>query len=363
MKIGIDISQVVYKGTGVGRFVEGLIGAICKHNANHEWIFFFSSLRQNLKKDMQNSIKTREFQLLKLPLPLKLLSTVWNDLHIGPITSLLGKLDWFITSDWVEPPATCKKATVVHDLTVFKHPETVDSHILKTQRKRLHWISKESSLIFTDSDTTKQDVKTYLPQIQAPVIRIYPGVEIPSVDINLVKSIRQKLNLKKDFILTVGKLEPRKNIPRLVEAFRKTNLPETELVIVGGYGWGQHVQPQKRVKVLGYVDDMTLHALYRICLFFVYPSIWEGFGYPVVEAMKHGAPITTSNTSSLKEIAEGAGLLFNPQDVNDISHCLRLLATNKKLRNEMKRKSLKRAETFSWKTYYGEMINELEIRN
>lgn len=360
MKIGIDISQVVYKGTGVGRFLEGLIGTICKYDINHEWVFFFSSFRRKLERNIRENIKTREFKLFQLPLPLAFLSALWNDLHIVPVNRVLGRLDWFITSDWIEPPITCKKATVIHDLTIFKYPETVDPRILKTQRKRLQWVSKESSLIFTDSDATKHDVKTYFPQVLAPIIRIYPGVEVPSVDINLIKTIRQKLNLKKDFILAVGKLEPRKNIPRLIEAFRKTNLPNTELVIVGGYGWGQRIRPQKKVKILGYVDDMTLHALYRMCLFFVYPSIWEGFGFPVVEAMKHGAPIATSNTSSLKEIVEGAGLLFNPQDVNDISHCIRLLATNKKLRNELKRKSLKRAEAFSWKTYYSGMIKNLE---
>ncbi|OGK18004.1 hypothetical protein A3G67_04520 [Candidatus Roizmanbacteria bacterium RIFCSPLOWO2_12_FULL_40_12] len=360
MRIGLDISQVVYEGTGVGRFIEGLVNVICTQKTKHEWVFFFSGFRRKLGKEIRNKISSSGFKLAQLPFPPTLLSYLWNDLHIFPVTRLTGKLDWFISSDWTEPPASCRKATVIHDLSVFKYPETVDTKILKTQKKRLEWVSQESSVIFADSDATLKDAREYLPNTNSQIHRVYPGVTVQKVSPQQIKQMKQKLDLKKNFILTVGKLEPRKNIQRLIEAFEKLNLQNVELVIAGGYGWGKQVQPVKNTRILGFVDEPTLHALYQSCLFFTFPSIWEGFGYPVVEAMQHGTPVATSNTSSLKEIAQDAGLLFDPLNVGDISHCLRLLTTNQKLRAELKRKGLKRGGEFSWNSYYKEMISILE---
>lgn len=358
MKIGIDISQAVYKGTGVGRFVEGLIKAICTYDESNEWIFFFSSLRLNLKKELEQLIQQKGFKLLKFRFPNSLLSSLWNDLHVLNIDSFTGNLDLFITSDWVEPPSKSKKATVIHDLSVFRFPETVDKKILETQKKRLRWVEKESSIIFTDSESTRKDVLKFFPNIKSSVFTIYPGVDVNSSKKSV--DIFNRLKIKKDFMLTVGKLEPRKNLKRLLEAFEKAKTSNIDLVIVGEYGWGEKITPNKNVKVLGYVDEETLSSLYKSCLFFIYPSLWEGFGYPVVEAMKHRAAVATSDTSSLKEIAEGYGLLFNPTDVDDIVQTIKLLSTNKKLRDELKRKSLKRATDFTWKKYYSEMINVLK---
>ena len=358
MRIGIDISQIVYKGTGVGRFTEGLVEAICTNNREHEWVFFFSGLRKRLNKDIEKKILKKGFTLVKRKVPPSFLSLMWNTLHTFPIESMTGKLDWFITSDWTEPPANCKKATVIHDLTVFRYPETVDSKILKTQKKRLRWISKESSLVFADSETTKKDIRRYLPELKAPVQTVYPGVEVKRSTLTR-DQLKKKFGIKNDFILSVGKLEPRKNLVNLLQAFEKVNLSRTELLIVGQQGWGAKLEPQKNVKMLGYVSDDELAGLYRECLFFIYPSLWEGFGYPVVEAMKYGAAVATSKTSSLGEIAEGVGLTFDPTDVNDIVQCLRLLSTNKKTRDELKRKSLKRGQDFSWKTYYSAMEKAL----
>ncbi len=358
MRIGIDISQIVYKGTGVGRFTEGLVEAICTNNKEHEWVFFFSGLRKKLNKDIEKKILEIGFTLVKRKVPPTFLSLMWNTLHTFPIESMTGKLDWFITSDWTEPPANCKKATVIHDLTVFRYPETVDSKILKTQKRRLKWVSKESSLVFADSETTKKDIRTYLPELKAPVQTIYPGVEVVRSTISN-EQLEKKFGINNNFILSVGKLEPRKNLKSLLQAFEKAHLPKTELLIAGQHGWGAKIRPQKNVRMLGYVSDEELAGLYKKCLFFVYPSLWEGFGYPVVEAMKYSAAVATSKTSSLGEIAEGFGLTFDPTNIDDIAQCLRLLSSNKKTRDELKRKSLKRAQDFSWKSYYSAMEKAL----
>ncbi len=351
MRIGIDISQIVYKGTGVSRFTEGLVKAICEYDKRNEWVFFFSSFRQSLDVSIEKLINSRGWKVTKMKLPPTGLSITWNDLHILRIETIIGKLDWFISSDWTEPPATCKKATIVHDLVYLRYPETVDPLILKTQIKRMAWVRKESALVLADSLATKDDLIELLNLKDKKIVVNYPGIEI--------KRANKKIEIKKPFILTVGKIEPRKNINRLIEAFEGLNLKNVELLIVGPEGWDQNIKVGKNVRFLGYVSDDELHALYSSCLFFVYPSIWEGFGYPILEAMSFGTPVATSNTSSLKEIGKNTALLFDPMKVNEIKNALHKLASDKKLREELSHKGRERAKEFTWKRYYDVMIKAL----
>lgn len=351
MRIGIDISQIVYKGTGVSRFTEGLVKAICEYDKKNEWVFFFSSLRQSLDSSIEKLINSKGWKIVKMKLPPAGLSIIWNDLHVLRIETITGKLDWFISSDWTEPPAKCKKATIVHDLVYLRYPETVDRLILKTQIKRMNWVSKESALILADSQATKDDLIELLNLDTKKIVVNYPGIEL--------KKVSKKIGNKKSFILTVGKIEPRKNINKLIEAFEEAKLKDIELLIIGPAGWDQNIKTNKNVLFLGYVSDDELYALYSSCLFFIYPSIWEGFGYPVLEAMSFGAPVATSNTSSLKEIGENAALFFNPTKVSEIKKALIKLTTDRKLREELSLKGRKRAEGFTWKKYYDVMIKAL----
>ena len=325
MKIGIDISQIVHKGTGVARFTNGLTNAILDFDKKNEWVFFFSSLRRNLEPHLEKKIISKGHRLIKWKLPPTLLSFLFNDLHfffkylISNIT-YLRSLDWFITSDWTEPALTFKKATIVHDLVYLRYPETVDQKILSTQKKRLDWVKKESNLIFADSQATKNDLTNFLKIDTKKISVIYPGVEVEKPTKEQINSTLKKYKLKKPFILTVGKLEPRKNLKRLIEAFSLLGDKKSELVVVGPKGWqNEDVQSINRLynssldsnlKFLGMVNDEELYSLYLSCIFFAYPSIWEGFGYPPIEAMKLGTPVATSNSSSLKEIAENSALLF-----------------------------------------------------
>lgn len=351
MKVGIDISQVVYEGTGVARFTKGLCEAILQYNTSHDWTFFFSSFRQNIPNDLKKKINKRGYKLITSKLPPTILSFIWNTLHILPIEHFTGPLDWFITSDWTEPPAQAKKATIAHDLVYLHYPETLHKTILETQTKRFQWIKKESCIIFADSKSTQNDLIKLCNIDKNKVRVIYPGVEVKNE--NTQKE-------KKSFILTVGKIEPRKNLKRLIEAFQSLNDKNIELWIAGPPGWSDINVKSKNIKFLGYVSDRELSELYRTCLFFVYPSLWEGFGYPVIEAMAHGAPVATSNVSSLKEIAEGSALLFDPNKTESIRAALKTLIENNNLRQELSAKGLKKSKLFTWKNYYNEMIKALQ---
>ncbi|MEK7071286.1 MAG: glycosyltransferase family 1 protein [Patescibacteria group bacterium] len=359
MKIGIDISQSAYRGSGVGHFTEGLIKAICQYDKQNEWIFFFSSLRTKINPVLKNLITDRNFRLVEKRFPPRLLSFLWNRLHVLPIELFCGKLDWFISSDWTEPPSQAQKTTIVHDLAFLRYPSTVAPIILNTQKHRLNRVGRESKVIFVDSEATGSDLITKLGIDKNRVCVNYPGVNIP---LSTVKpnEVKTKYKIEKPYILTVGKIEPRKNIRRLIDAFHELNNESYELVIAGMHGWGNKIDTSKNVRPLGYVSDADLGALYRGAEFFIYPSIWEGFGYPVVEAMSCGVAVATSNTSSLAEIGGDSVLQFNPFEVNEIKHALNELIQNKDLRKSLAEKGLNRSKKFTWKNYYDTMIKKLQ---
>lgn len=362
MRIGIDISQISHEGTGVARFTDGLVTAILDYDKTHQWSFFFSSLRKNLNADLEKRIIDKGHAIIKQRIPPTLLSFINNAIHHQALSSIVyrlsSSLDWFITSDWTEPPMDCKKATIIHDLAYLRFPETVDKTIKKNQKERVQWIKKESSVIIADSQSTKEDVHNLLDIDTKKITTIYPGVTIQKPDQQQIRKTIRKYNLKKPFLLTVGKIEPRKNLERLVDAFQNMNDETIDLVIVGPKGWYEP-QISSSIKYLGYVEDQDLYSLYASCLFFVYPSLWEGFGYPIVEAMKLGVPVVTSNTSSPKEIAREAALLFDPLNTNDILHCLNTMKQNRKIREVLGQKGEKRSELFTWKNYYNTMVRVL----
>lgn len=222
MKIGIDISQIIYEGTGVARFVNGLTHYILASDKANTWTFFFSSLRQSISPDLKKEIRMKGHRLVEIKLPPRALSFLWNKVHRLKVEKMIGPQDCFISSDWTEPPSQIPKATVIHDLAFLKYPKTIHPLILQTQRDRMKWVVKESSLIFADSLSTKNDIINLL-KIEADKITVdYPGVDIERPKENGIKKTLSKYKLSKKFILSVGKIEPRKNIQGLIAAY--TNL-------------------------------------------------------------------------------------------------------------------------------------------
>lgn len=359
MKLGIDISQVAYMGTGVARFTAGLIKSICQYDTDNEWHFFFYSFRKSLPPEIKKLIDESRFEYHEQKLPPTLASFLRNDALTHKINIRLpGKFDWFITSDWTEPSAPCKKATVIHDLAFKRYPETVAGSIRATQEKRLTWVARESTIIFADSESTKSDIVKYLHIPEERLVVNYPGVELnKTFDAVLPPPLQ-----KKQYILTLGKREPRKNLERLIEAYNRIHPDGLDLAIVGDRGWGDDPASNtdsKNIHFLGYISDEKLGLLYSSSLFFIYPSIWEGFGYPVIEAMSCGAPVATSKTSSLGEIAKDTAVLFDPENVDSIAHAMKQLIGDEKLRDQLSEKGRKHASKFTWKRYYEKMMEAL----
>jgi hypothetical protein len=178
MKIGIDISQIAYEGTGVGDYLTKLVENLVKNDQGNEYVLFFSGLRkqiQNSKLKIQNynaKIKIKTFRI-----PPTILDLVWNRLHILPIETLIGDVDVFISSDWTQPPVKkAKNVTILFDLVVYKCPNETAKKIVDVQKRRLNWVKKECDSIICISEVTKKDAMEILGIPEYKLKIVYPGI-------------------------------------------------------------------------------------------------------------------------------------------------------------------------------------------
>ncbi len=357
MKIAFDISQIVY-GTGASRYIRQLVEHLVKIDNKNQYILFGASLRQTSKfkkfeKDLEKYPNV-QFKIVKLP-P-SLLEILWNRLHIFPIEIFIGEVDIFHSSDWLEPPVkspSTKKVTIIHDMIVYLFPSALPKKIVTNQKNKLKWVKKESDLIFTNSETSRQDVIKFLG-ISPEKVKVISCAAAPCFSPQseeVINKVLEKYNIKKPYILSVGTQEPRKNISLLLEVFEKIfqDRPKASLVLTGKYGWGKQINTGAKVISTGFVSEVELAALYSGSHVFVYPSLYEGFGLPILEAMACGVPVVTSNNSSMQEIAKDAAILVDPRNKVQLEKALKfVLDLNLDNYQKMVRASLDRARKYSW---------------
>lgn len=189
MRIGIDVSQIAYEGTGVSQFIVNIVDHLVRIDKNNQYILFFSSLRKqflisnfkflnkSLPRRQAGQIQNSNFKIKTFKFPPFLLDLLWNKLHIVPIEWLIGDVDFFITSDWTEPPTRrAKKATILYDLSIYKYPKETDKKIVDTQKRKLKWVKKESDIIFCISEATKKDAMEILGIEEERLKVIYPAL-------------------------------------------------------------------------------------------------------------------------------------------------------------------------------------------
>ena len=177
MKIGIDVSQVAYKKTGVSNYLLNLVRTLIDIDKKNEYLLFLSAFRSKLPTEILEMSKRENVKVKLFKFPPSFLDLVWNRMHILPIESLIGEVDYFITSDWTEPPATkAKKATILYDLVAYKYPNETDKKITQVQRRKLRWVKKESDIVFCISKSAKDDAKEILGLEENRLKVIYPGI-------------------------------------------------------------------------------------------------------------------------------------------------------------------------------------------
>ena len=246
-----------------------------------------------------------------------------------------------------------RAAVTVHDLGYRVFP---DAHPAR-QRRYLDWSTgysaRRASVIFADSQATARDLTHYYGTPEAKVRVIYPGVDIPAV--GDMAAARAHYHLSERYFLFLGTLQPRKNIARLVAAYARWKAAHPDdpagLVLAGAQGWlydPAWVEGVEGVTLTGYVDDADRGALYAGALALVFPSLYEGFGFPAVEAMGCGTPVLASNTSSLPELVGDAGLLVDPLDEAAIADGMARLADDEALHARLAAEGPIQAARFTW---------------
>lgn len=363
MIIGIDVSSTAY-GTGVSNYTINLVRHLLKNDRNNSYKLFFSSLRRPLPESIAQLSRYQNVKIYHHRYPPTLLSFLWNRLHILPIEFFIGKCDLFHTSDWTQAPTIwAKSLTTVHDLTPFLHPEWLHPKIVDTHHRKMYWAAKECRFLICVSQNTRKDLLRLFPQIdpsRCPLIyeaaedKYSQFLKLKPELINKKKGSIEKLYGLKKYILAQGTREPRKNLPRLIEAFnlylQKYPHSKIELAIAGKYGWGQDILHHKNphIKILGYIPEKDMVSLHAAALFLAYPSLYEGFGLPVIKSMKVGVPVITSNTSSMPEITGKSAILVNPESVQDLYKAITKLSNSSQLRQKMAKEALVQSAQFSW---------------
>ena len=287
---------------------------------------------------------------------------LWKQLWM-PIEQVRSQIDLFYVPSYSTPVFNPRKSVVtIHDMIYTRHPEWTD----RLERWRFATIVKHSarfaSRIIAVSETTRRDILELTGISPVKVVVIYPGLDtqfhqVPETDLT---RIARRLDISDPFVLYVGSLHHRRNIGRLIQAFaavkEKLRLPH-KLVLSGLNQfqfseleqWIADTQLVNEVLYFGYVTDEELVALYNLAEIFVFPSLYEGFGLPVLEAMACGTPVVTSNVSSLPEVAGDAAILVDPTSTAELATAIERLLTDLPLRHEMIARGLERCQKFSWR--------------
>ncbi len=264
-------------------------------------------------------------------------------------------------------------AISIMDLSYIHFPQLFAKKDLYQLTKWTAYSVANAKKIFTISEASKNDIINHYKVEAERIVVTYPGIKAKSNPMDktpTLEELKQRYGIEGKFILFVGTIQPRKNIARLIEAFSQVlkKHEKISLVIVGKKGWLYEPILQKphdlgissKVKFLDFISNNDLHALYQYALCYILPSLYEGFGLPVLEAMQYGCPVITSNISSLPEAGGDAALYVNPEDVSDIANKIFMMVENQKVREEYRKKGYEHIKKFSWKKTAQQTLAVLE---
>lgn len=356
MKILVDFSQIPCQKVGVGVYACETFKRILAMNSEDE----FYIVLQNDDKDLEKIFpEAHKIFVSSCIFRIFIFRFLLEQIYI-PYLCLKYKID-IIHSLHYSFPLLCywvKRIVTIHDLTFFIYPE------VHTWVKRYFFryfivlACRISDVIICVSESTRNDLSKYINNVKAEVYVVPLAVSTLGISEGDVKSVRSKYGIVSDYILFIGTLEPRKNICNLLKSFgTNDNLSSNyQLVLVGKKGWYyqsifdmiHQLNIEKSVILTGFVTEKEKFSLLSAASVFVYPSIYEGFGLPVLEAIGYGIPTVTSNVSSLPEVAGDAAILVNPNKVEDLSSAIETILTNDSLQIEMKLRSVEQANKYSW---------------
>lgn len=345
---------------GVGHYTFHLVQSLLHLDRRNEYFLYFD---HRMPRAVTDDFERPNITVRRMPFSRygKLLPFAYSHLLLASFLSR-DRLDVFHATANVMPLSYARPTVVtIHDLAIYEHPEWFPSQIAST-RLLVPQTVKKAAAIIAVSKATKRDLCSLFNVPSRKVTVVYEGAD--TVLLNLrdrTTDVRKTYRLPQRFILYVGTIDPRKSLTTLIQAWQRLSdlrpeaVRDTALVIGGGAGYrGQEVLDliaklkSRSVRYLGYLPHNHKVKLMQAAAAFVFPTRYEGFGLPVLEAMQLGTPVITTNTSSIPEITGSAAMLFEPEDVNALAESIRAVLTKPAVAAKLSRSGRKQARLFSW---------------
>jgi len=353
MKIGLIVDALDDSSAGISVYAENLVKNILKLDKKNEYVLIHH--KKNNKKVFK---KTKE-----LIVPLKNIPFAREYRKIFQLPKILEKKRFDIIHETTQigpffRKTKFKKIVTIHDLTPLRFPKTQSWQTHLHHKVGLKKILRRVDKVIAVSKSTKKDILKFFNIKKSKINVIYEGYRKLEIGKNCLK----KYKIQKPYLFYVGTLEPRKNIVNLIKGFKLSKI-NCQLIIGGKKGWKyqeifeivKKEKLQKRVKFIGFVDDEDIGYLYKNAIAFIFPSLYEGFGLPILEAMSCGCPVITSNVSSLPEVTGNAAILINPRNTQEISKAI-IKIQNNNIRENLIAKGHKNIQRFNWENMSKETI-------
>lgn len=372
MRIGFDIGPITHARSGVGNYCLHLLKALMDVEGLD--ISGFAAQARTLDLEAVG----RPLRHRRLPIPTRAMYRIWSTLGMPAVDSLLGGVDVYHATNYFLPPTKrAKRVLTIHDITFKKHPELCSPKIVGPFASKVEGFAREADAVIADSVSTRQDVIESLGAKPERVHTVHLACDesMSPIDKKLARErVAALFGSQHPYLLFVGTVEPRKNVKGILTAFKKVEkeFPH-RLVICGGPGWMSDKDQESilelrrniseqiighpdgspiaggRVIRTGFAAPTSLTALYSAADALIFPSFYEGFGLPVLEAMACGCPVITANNSSLPEVAGDAAEYCDANDVDSIANAMRRVLSDESLREQMRQRGFAQAAKFSWK--------------
>jgi len=369
--IGIDYTPAHEQGGGIGRYVRELVNSLlAQTNSSIDYRLFVAGA---FPSDLPRLVNSRS-AWKTTPITPIWLARLWHRLHFPlPIETFLGRVDLYHATDFVLPPTLSRTRTLltVHDLSFVRVPESASPSLKVYLDHVVPLSARKADYILADSQATKDDLIDIYGLSEQKISVLLSGV---NQSFNRVEDVVGLLTIRKKYkignepyIFTVGTVQPRKNYARLIESLAQLRSKgyDLQVVIAGGKGWLEdpiyetmnRTRMKDHVRFIGFADESDLPSLYSGAICFAFPSLYEGFGLPILEAMRCGTPVITSNISSLPEVAGNAALTINPYDIDELTDALEKIISDSVLRDTLIKKGYERVQQFTWESSAQKLVN------
>jgi glycosyltransferase involved in cell wall biosynthesis len=360
MHIAIDYTPAIHQRAGIGRYTRGLVQALTRLDAENRYTLL--ALGQSGAHFVPTALPTN-FSIRFAPISDRWATVLWYRLNLPlPVELFSGRADLFHGPSFTLPPSFAPSLLTVHDLSFLRYPQGAHPALLAWLTKAVPRSLHRARHVLADSESTRADLIELMQVPPDQITVIGAGVDErfkPVDEPETLARVRSHYQLPDRFVLSISTLEPRKNFTGLIAAFNLmaiSSVPDLHLVIAGGKGWlyddifaAAEASPlRERIHFAGYVADEDLPALYNLAALFAFPSHYEGFGIPVLEAMACGTPVVCADNSSLPEIAGDAALLVEATDTEALADAMHQLSIDTSVREKLIRRGYEQAGRFTW---------------